>query len=1051
MEFYKKALIAVVSFLILIVFSVYVSSSKAQSNMIRVTNTADSGDGSLRAALTAANQTPNSTIVFSIPRNDPGFRETVFVIKPLTPLPVIDRDGTVIDGASQTAFDPGNTNPAGPEIFIDGTMSGSGANGLVVSSNNNIIKSLVISNFATGSGILIRDASTGNKVEGCYIGTTETGTAAAANQVGITVTGGSKTNTVGGDSSKGNLISGNSNGVVITGTGSDGNTVAGNLIGVDGTQNRGQLPNIVSGIVISAGAKANVIGGALSSSSPSLGNVISSNLGNGLLITGADTSGTMVQGNLVGTLPNGAIRGNGLSGIAIVDGASSSIVGGQNAGNTIAFNGINGITVGASLSSTTTERNTLSQNSIFFNGSLGIDLGANGVTQNDLSDADSGPNRLVNFPVINAVKIMAGNVVVSGTLDTLMPEKAVVEIFTSAAPSPGADPTGFGEGQNFVASTVPDAMGNFTASFPSTPNIVITATATDAVGNTSEFSAAFVFGVGLADITVPTFSVTPTSINTGSTARVQFIVRNAGTSTASATRQDIYISTDSTITAQDTLLASALANPIAPQGMQMLQLDVTIPSGLSGSFFIGVIADATQAVSESNENNNSASTAVTIISQPDLVVSGLTIRPVSVNPGDLITAEFAVTNQGSAIATAHINEVRLSTDNIITSNDILLGSRTSGQIAAGSGAQFSIDLRVPNNTTPGVYFVGVVIDAGAIVTETNEANNISFTQITVSGEVDLAITQLTLSPTSGSPGSQVALAVSLTNRGSLASPATAVEFRFSTDQNISSTDTLLGTVMSSVLNPGQSSTLNLNVTIPASTLPGIFFIGATVDPDNSITESSEANNSSAAIFTVRDQNPPTVRVISPNGSEAVIAGETFTITWTVTDDVGISSQDIFLSTDGGVSFSQVIATGLSGGLQSFVWSVPSSISTANGRIQIVARDTVGNTSNDLSDNNFAIGLRPGLISPSFSDGKLRFNAASSNIISGAKLVVVNGDSRESFDTTTNSSGSRFIVKRSTTSTPSGRTLRDAIPSGVSVQLIVRNPNGIESLPVIFQR
>jgi len=88
-----------------------------------VTNTSDSGAGSLRQAILNANvDGMPDQIVFNIPLADPGFAGGVFTIKPTTALPVVFEDGTSIDGATQTAF-TGDTNPTGPEVVITAAWS----------------------------------------------------------------------------------------------------------------------------------------------------------------------------------------------------------------------------------------------------------------------------------------------------------------------------------------------------------------------------------------------------------------------------------------------------------------------------------------------------------------------------------------------------------------------------------------------------------------------------------------------------------------------------------------------------------------------------------------------------------------------------------------------------------------------------------------------------------------------------------------------------------------------------------------------------------------
>ena len=73
----------------------------------------------------------------------------------------------------------------------------------------------------------------------------------------------------------------------------------------------------------------------------------------------------------------------------------------------------------------------------------------------------------------------------NGTSDT----SYTIQFFAN----PAADPSGYGQGQNYVGSAMvlTDANGNgdFNVQFKSQPGTVVSATATDPLGNTSEFSA----------------------------------------------------------------------------------------------------------------------------------------------------------------------------------------------------------------------------------------------------------------------------------------------------------------------------------------------------------------------------------------------------------------------------------------------------------------------------------------------------------------------------------------------------------------------------------
>ncbi len=107
-------------------------------------------------------------------------------------------------------------------------------------------------------------------------------------------------------------------------------------------------------------------------------------------------------------------------------------------------------------------------------------------------------------------------------------------------------------------------------------------------------------------------------------------------------------------------------------------------------------------------------------------------------------------------------------------------------------------------------------------------------------------------------------------------------------------------------------------------------------------------------FQKNNNSCPEVTVTAPNGGEILEGGSSFTITWTKTSPLGITSQEIRLSTDGGLNFPTVIATGLPGTIQSFDWIVPTDVSTSKARIRVTVTDTSGMSTPDDSDADFII-------------------------------------------------------------------------------------------------
>ena len=125
-----------------------------------------------------------------------------------------------------------------------------------------------------------------------------------------------------------------------------------------------------------------------------------SGVDDGVLIDGNGEAGqndaqNLISHNFIGMLRSALAAGNGKNGVRLND-SSGNVIGPE---NLIAFNQQSGVAVTKGANG---ESNRVTQNRIYSNGGLGIDLGQNGVTANDPGDADPGANRLQNFPELNA-------------------------------------------------------------------------------------------------------------------------------------------------------------------------------------------------------------------------------------------------------------------------------------------------------------------------------------------------------------------------------------------------------------------------------------------------------------------------------------------------------------------------------------------------------------------------------------------------------------------------------------------------------------------------
>jgi hypothetical protein len=474
-------------------------------NTVAVTTVADVADGdtsslsalmqnrgadgqiSLREAILAANNTANAAggadrIHFNIAGTG------AHTINLASLLPTIT-DAVVLDASTDDSFAVNGSRPA---IVLDGNqLAGSGLV-LTASASGSTVRGFVVRDFVN-AGLVLDVGANNNQVVGNTLGAFNADASLVAagdtNRQGLIVYGAN--NTIGGSQAADrNVLSGNTgNGLLIWGVGATGNVVHGNRVGTDAT---GTLvaANGVDGIYVGSGANGNVIGGT----GAGQGNLISGN-GYAGIAMGGGAQGNAVEGNLIGTDAAGTdLLGSQLTGVYFDAAAMGNRVGGSaaGAGNVIVGSSFAGVVIAAPDAS----GNAVLGNRIFGNGGLALDHGFDGVTANDLSDADIGPNGLQNHPVIASAYISGSNTVVQGSINTTANTPLRIEFFSS----PTGDISGHGQARVFLGfvELTTDAGGNAvfnaTLSTPTTAGHVLTSTATvnlgaGTYGSTSEFSA----------------------------------------------------------------------------------------------------------------------------------------------------------------------------------------------------------------------------------------------------------------------------------------------------------------------------------------------------------------------------------------------------------------------------------------------------------------------------------------------------------------------------------------------------------------------------------
>ncbi len=440
----------------------------------------------LRAAIQEANNQPEDPAEIQFNVEDCPNGICVINITPGAMLPDIVSP-MIIDGSTQ----PGNAQvcqlgiPDRPAYGI--VLEGGGVDiGLRIElgGNGSVIRGLNVRNFYNGIDII---QAHNNRIECNFIGTDHTGTVAGPGngQNGVQLGCDSSGNIIGGpDPADGNLISANGiDGVKLIARFTcnpnpednipTANSVLGNQIGTaaDGVS---ALGNVRNGIALygGLGADGNFIG-VLQDGVTVHGNVIGGHGRAGIYLDSEEqsvegTDNTLILGNYIGTDRSGQVNiANAYGGVDIIRGSNNRIGGpGENDANTIAFN-----SEGVWITFATSVNNTLQRNSLFSNVGLGIAL---------IDRA----NNTQNAPALSQAVASQGTVTVTYSVSAENGTPPLtVEFFVADDDNE--------EGRVFLASDSYDSSGKTALTFPD-PGLMsgtyLVATATDADGNTSEYS-----------------------------------------------------------------------------------------------------------------------------------------------------------------------------------------------------------------------------------------------------------------------------------------------------------------------------------------------------------------------------------------------------------------------------------------------------------------------------------------------------------------------------------------------------------------------------------
>lgn len=363
-----------------------------------------------------------------------------------------------------------------------------------------------------------------------------------------------------------------------------------------------------------------------------------------------------------------------------------------------------------------------------------------------------------------------------------------------------------------------------------------------------------------AELTVPTVTISNLAVDVGTgnwTFDLQATIRNLGLTTASSFTWSAYLSTDQLKDASDQQVAQGgpiTIGPTSPQAVTGSGATTTAPA--TGAYYILVVADDANVVSEALESNNVGASATQYISGTDLVAASIS-GVARTGGGNVDTLQVSFANRGTVAAASVAFRLLLSTDTTLDASDFPLGTFTRS-LTGGQTITEGIAVTMPVNVPSGDFYYVLQLDPADAITEATETNNVVMSTATaLVGRADLIAEAIDLlDPVTGATSRVARFGEAIRVTGTISNPGPVNANNFhvglvvSADENLSLlSDSVACEQVVPALNAGAlHQTFTINCTLPLmgsdgkSLTTGSYYLYFLADSRGQVFEALDTNN-----------------------------------------------------------------------------------------------------------------------------------------------------------------------------------------------------------------
>jgi len=481
-----------------------------------------------------------------------------------------------------------------------------------------------------------------------------------------------------------------------------------------------------------------------------------------------------------------------------------------------------------------------------------------------------------------------------------------------------------------------------------------------------------------ADLIMTVVSTTATAVSPGAGISVSNTTKNQGLFVAPTFTIGFVLSPTANYNDPGAIASTTTRtlNSLAVGASATASTNMLVPASTPlGTYYICAKTDVNNTVSESNETNNTLCTSTTVVvGLPDLLMTVVSPTTSTANAGGALSVNNTVKNQGATTAVGFVIQFVLSVNTTYGDGDDIVFSvtRPGGTVLAGQSVAATTNLTVPGTTPPGSYYVCSKADWDNRIPESNETNNALCSASPITVPADLIMSVVSTTTTTSLPNGTISVSNTVKNQGTSSTiAASVVGFHLSTNTVYGDGDDIVSNTTRSVaaLAGNATSAATTSVLVPVATPPGVYYVCAMADINNTVAETDETNNSLCTATTVIIGPDLTFTALTgPASGTHVAQGANFTVSDTVKNQggsvTGASTTNAYhLSTDttygngDDIAFTATrtigsLAAGASNGPTNTTLTVP--VSTPNGTYYVCAMaDTINVVTEANETNNTA--------------------------------------------------------------------------------------------------